>query len=80
MSASSTPLPATAASDVDGLMTLGEVAEVLACKPAGVRRWISEGRLPCVKLGRLARVRRRDVLHVISHGLAPHPALTTVAR
>lgn len=44
------------------LMTPEEVAERLAITPKTVRRFLREGRLKAVKVGRLWRVRESDLL------------------
>ena len=37
-----------------------EAAARLGIKPDTVRKWCREGKLPCVKLGRLWRIRESD--------------------
>ena len=59
---------------VDGLVTLEEAARLLSCTKAAVRKWISQGRLPHVKVGRLTRLRARDIAQVVEHGLPEHVA------
>jgi excisionase family DNA binding protein len=59
---------------LDGLVTLDQAASLLACTKAAVRKWISQGRLAPVKVGRLTRLRARDVARVVEHGL-PERAL-----
>ena len=44
------------------LMTPEEVAERLAITPKTVRRFLREGRLKAMKVGRLWRVRESDLL------------------
>lgn len=58
---------------MDQLVTVEEAARALACTPAAVRKWISQKRLPRVKVGRLTRLRARDVAAVVSHGLPDTP-------
>ena len=53
----------------EGLATIEEAAAFLSCTPAAVRKWISQGRLPRVKLGRLVRVPRSDLARLATHGL-----------
>lgn len=36
------------------LMTVDEVAEVLAVRPKTVRAWVYQGKIPCVKVGKRA--------------------------
>lgn len=38
------------------LRTVSEVAEILKVHEKTVRRWISEGRIPVVRIGRLIRI------------------------
>ena len=47
------------------LLSTDEVAEVLAVRPKTVRRWITEGELPAVKLHRQWRVRLDDLDHLL---------------
>jgi excisionase family DNA binding protein len=56
---------------MEGLVTLDEAAKLLSCTPAALRKWIGQGRLVRVKLGRLTRVRRSDLLAIVRNGLAP---------
>jgi excisionase family DNA binding protein len=53
------------------LLRPNEVAIRLALSPATVRRWIFDGRLPVVKLGRAVRVRETDVEALIRMGSVP---------
>jgi excisionase family DNA binding protein len=43
------------------LLSVEEVAEYLGVDPATIYRWCREGRLPCLKLGRLWRLRRASL-------------------
>jgi len=52
------------------LMTPEEVAERLAITPKTVRRFLREGRLKAVKVGRLWRVRESDLLRYMGEGLS----------
>ena len=54
---------------MDGLLTTEDVARLLGCSPAAVRKWRSQGRLRAVKLGRLVRYRGEDVARVAARGL-----------
>ncbi len=58
-------------SDANGLVSLDEAAEFLSCTVAAVRKWITQGRLERVKLGRLTRVRQRDLVKIVESGLPP---------
>jgi excisionase family DNA binding protein len=42
------------------LLTLAETAALLRLKPSTIRAWVSQRRIPYVKLGRLVRIKRRD--------------------
>jgi len=53
------------------LLTVNEAARMLACTPAAVRKWLYQRRLPCVKIGRLVRLRLEDVQRVAANGLSP---------
>jgi excisionase family DNA binding protein len=57
---------------VTQLITVEEAARMLACTPAAIRKWIFQRRLPCVKIGRLVRLRLEDVQRVAANGL-PEP-------
>jgi excisionase family DNA binding protein len=50
-------------------MTVEETAETLACEASSVRKWLAQGRLARVKIGRLTRLRARDVADVVANGL-----------
>ena len=43
------------------LLTVDETARLLKVAPVTVRRYIAEGRLPAVRVGRAVRVRRDAV-------------------
>lgn len=46
------------------LLSAGEVALVFGVTTATIYRWNKRGLLPCVRVGRLVRFRRRDVERV----------------
>jgi excisionase family DNA binding protein len=46
---------------MDQLLTPEQAAERLACTESAVRKWISQRRLPAVKVGRLTRLRETDL-------------------
>jgi excisionase family DNA binding protein len=56
---------------MDQLLTVEQAAERLACTPAAIRKWLSQRRLPKVKLGRLTRVRVSDLEEMIKKGTRP---------
>ena len=46
---------------MEQLLTVNEAAGLLVCTPEAVRKWIYQRRLPAVKVGRLTRLRPRDL-------------------
>ena len=44
-----------------GLLTVEEVAEMVKIKPEIIRRWLRDGTLTGIKLGRVWRVDERDL-------------------
>lgn len=54
---------------MEQLVTVDDAARLLSCTPAAIRKWLSQGRLPRVKVGRLTRVRAQDIADVVAHGL-----------
>ena len=46
---------------MDQLYTVNEAAARLAVTPAAIRKWIYQRRLANVKVGRLTRIRERDL-------------------
>jgi len=55
---------------VTELLSPRRAAEVLECSEHGIRKWIRQGRLPAVKIGRLVRIRKADLEAAIRLGLA----------
>lgn len=52
-----------------GLLRVPEAAALLGLKPATVRAWLLQRKLPCVRLSaRAVRLRREDVERIISEG------------
>jgi excisionase family DNA binding protein len=52
-----------------GLLRVPEAAALLGLKPATVRAWLLQRKLPCVRLSaRAVRLRRADVERFISEG------------
>jgi excisionase family DNA binding protein len=43
------------------LLSVDEVAQIFHVAPRTVRRWIDDGRLPCVRMGGVVRVRPETV-------------------
>lgn len=54
------------------LISLKEAASILSISLSTIRRWITQGRLPCVRLGRLLRVRVADIDAIVRLGLDRH--------
>lgn len=61
------------------LLTVPEVAAQLRVDPATVRRWITAGTIPAVKVGRSYRVEADQVRAVIDRSRTSTP-LTTAPR
>lgn len=52
-----------------GLLRVHEAAALLGLKPATVRAWLLQRKLPCVRLSaRAVRLRRADIEKIISQG------------
>lgn len=62
----------------EGMWDAEEVAAFLKVDKDSVYRWVAQGRLPSVKVGRLTRFRPEDVRSVAEKGL-PEPAEKGVA-
>lgn len=48
-------------SEIDKLLSLVEAAEALGIKAKTVRKWITQGKFPGVRVGRLWKVKEVDV-------------------
>jgi excisionase family DNA binding protein len=57
---------------MERLLSVKEAAERLSCSPAAVRKWLYQRRLPRVKVGRLTRVRTRDLDAFVAQGADRH--------
>ena len=55
---------------VDGLVSIKDAAQLLACSEAMLRKWIHQRKLPYVKVGRLTRIREEDLNAWIRLGLS----------
>jgi len=53
------------------LLTIPEAAARLGCSSAALRRWVAQGRLPAVHLGRLVRLRVKDIEEAVTKGIGP---------
>src|SRR5438105_3682945 len=63
-----------------GLFTLGQVAEMLGCSVATVKRRVRSGMLPAFVDGRLVRVREVDLArYVAEHVMTRSPSGTVAA-
>ena len=51
------------------LISIKDTAKRLSCSEAAIRKWIQHGRLPCVKVGRLTRIREQDLEALVRLGL-----------
>jgi excisionase family DNA binding protein len=49
------------------LLTVAQVAERCQVSPRSVRRWIDDGQLPVLRLGRSVRVSDGDLATFLSH-------------
>ncbi len=56
---------------MDELLSLKDAAKRLACTEAMLRKWVHEGKLPYVKVGRLTRIRQSDLEAWLRLGLQP---------
>lgn len=55
---------------MDRLLSLKLAAERLACSEAALRKWISQGRIQKVNVGRLVRIRESDLELLVQRGLS----------
>ncbi len=53
------------------LLTVAEAADLLAVKPATIRRWILLRQLATVKLGRCVRIRPSEIDRLVAEGERP---------
>ena len=52
-----------------GLLRVPEAAALLGLKPATLRAWLLQRKLPCIRLSaRAVRLRRADIERIISEG------------
>jgi excisionase family DNA binding protein len=57
------------------LLTVPETASLLRLKTSTVRAWVSQRKIPFVKLGRLVRIRRNDAEALIEASLVDASAV-----
>jgi excisionase family DNA binding protein len=55
--------------NVEKLLTVKQAAEWLVCSEAAIRKWLYQRRLRPVKIGRLVRLRQRDLEAMVTTGL-----------
>jgi excisionase family DNA binding protein len=53
------------------LLTVIEAAKLLRMQPSTIRAWVSQRKLPYIKLGRLVRIRRADCVALVEGSLVP---------
>jgi excisionase family DNA binding protein len=49
----------------EALLSVEEVAEYFGVTTTTVYRWCKEGRIPCLKIGKLWRVRREELVDIL---------------
>lgn len=54
-----------------GLLTIAEASAILRLRPSTLRAWVLRRKLPYCKVGRLVRIRRTDVEHLIAASVVP---------
>ncbi len=54
---------------MNGLLSVREAAQTLSCSEAMLRKWLYQDKIPCVKVGRLVRIRLDDLNTWIRLGL-----------
>jgi excisionase family DNA binding protein len=53
------------------LLTISEAASLLRLKPSTLRAWVLHRKISFCKIGRLVRIRRRDVDALLADSLVP---------
>ena len=61
---------------MDRLLSIKQAAELLSCSEGAIRKWVYQRRLPCVKVGRLTRLRPKDLEALVVKGLPGPPGAT----
>jgi excisionase family DNA binding protein len=63
-------VPSTEATTIQlgDLLRVEEAASLATVRPSTIRAWLTQGKLPRVKVGRCTRVLRRDLETLISAG------------
>ncbi len=62
-------LPLDRRTEMDRLLSVKEAAGCLGCSEALLRKWIYQGKLPFVKVGRLTRIRQADIEALMRVGM-----------
>jgi excisionase family DNA binding protein len=65
------PAEATRKKHANGLLTIPQAAEVLGLSAATIRSWLSQHKVPVVKLGRAVRLKETDIRKLIEEGYIP---------
>jgi excisionase family DNA binding protein len=53
------------------LLRVNEFAELLNVSPAAVRRWLLEGKISSIRIGRLVRIPREVATQICDRGFRP---------
>lgn len=53
------------------LLTVEEFALALRLKPSAIRRWLREGKVTAIKIGRLIRIPATEIDRIIAKGTRP---------
>ena len=52
---------------MENLMNIEQVAEILGVKVSTIYSWVSAGLIPCIKLNRLVRFDRNEILEWVKN-------------
>ena len=61
------------------LLRVEEAARLATVQPSTIRAWLTQGKLPRVKVGRCTRILRRDLEELIHAGCTTPKAIEAVA-
>ncbi len=50
------------------LLRIEEAAALATVKPSTIRAWLTQGKLPRIKIGRLTRILRQDLENLVRQG------------
>jgi excisionase family DNA binding protein len=59
------------ADGADSLVSVKHAAARLSCSEAAIRKWLTQGKLQRVKVGKLTRIRTQDLDACVRLGLHP---------